>query len=75
MIWVKIITDDYELEEYSYSDFKSGGIYYAEKVSASYYDVFFDRKGGWYHTMHKRHLVELTIEEVRDMRLNQLLGE
>ena len=42
MIWVKITATEQELEQFCYKPLVSGGVYEAEKITNSFYDVFYN---------------------------------
>ena len=70
MIWVKITATEQELEQFCYKPLVSGGVYEAEKITNSFYDVFYNdeyvMRGVWVGR-----LIVLGKDECRE-KLNKL---
>jgi hypothetical protein len=87
-LFIKIISSDQELEEYSYLPLRYNHVYIAEKVSASfaeckpysiglglkthYYRVYLEGDEGGYHTVHERHIEVIALQEIREHKLKEL---
>jgi hypothetical protein len=73
MIWVKITASEQDIESFCYKPLVSSNIYQAEQVgdSSNFYDVFYGDeyvvRGVW-----SGRLKVLTIDEVREYKLNEL---
>ncbi len=78
-LFIKIISSDQELEEYSYLPLRYNHVYIAEKVSATpggikthYYRVYLEGDEGGYHTVHERHIEVIALQEIREHKLKEL---
>ena len=71
-LFIKIISSDKELEEYSYLPLRYNHVYIAEKVSTHYYRVYLEGDEGGYHTVHERHIEVIALQEIREHKLKEL---
>ena len=71
-LFIKIISSDQELEEYSYLPLRYNHVYIAEKVSKWYYRVYLEGDEGGYHTVHERHIEVIALQEIREHKLKEL---
>lgn len=72
-MYVKVISDDNEIKQFCYEPLKSGDIYKAAFENKYYTRVFFSYDGEEYDiVVHNRHLRELSLDEIRDLKLNNL---
>lgn len=72
-MYVKVISDDNEIREFCYEPLKSGCIYKATFENKYYTRVFFSYDDEEYDiVVHIRHLRELNLDEIRDLKLNNL---
>ena len=81
MGFVKVISSDNEIKQFFYEPLKSGCIYKAEFENKYYRRVFFSYDGGpvketdsveYDIVVHIRHLRELDLDEMREIKLNEL---
>ncbi len=72
-MFVEVISDDRVLKDFCYEPLKSGGFYRAAFENKYYMRVFFYYDGEEYDiVIHNRHLRELSLDEIRDLKLNNL---
>ena len=73
MGFVKVISSDNEIKQFFYEPLKSGCIYKATFENKYYTRVFFSYDDDEYNiVVHNRHLRELKLDEIRDLKLNNL---
>jgi hypothetical protein len=73
MKYVKVISDDATLKDYSYEPLRSGATYKAEAFNKLYTRVFFPFDGEEHMlTVHNRHLEFIDREEYREEKLKEL---
>jgi hypothetical protein len=73
MKYVKVISDDATLKDYSYEPLRSGATYKAETFNKLYTRVFFPFDGEEHMlTVHNRHLEFIDREEYREEKLKEL---
>ena len=72
-LFIKIISSDKELEEYSYLPLRYNHVYIAEKESVHYYRVYLEyTDNAGYHTVHERHIEVIALQEIREHKLKEL---
>ena len=72
-MYIKVISDDNEIKQFCFEPLKSGCIYKATFENKYYTRVFFSYDGDEYNiVVHNRHLRELKLDEIRDLKLNNL---
>jgi len=74
-LFIKIISSDQELEEYSYLPLRYNHVYIAEKESGiitHYYRVYLEGDEGGYHTVHERHIEVIALQQIREHKLKEL---
>lgn len=71
-LFIKIISSDKELEQYSYLPLRYNHVYIAEKVSLHYYQVYLEGDEGYYHTVHESRVEVIALQEIREDKLRKL---
>lgn len=71
-LFIRIISSDKELEEYSYLPLRYNHVYIAEKVSVHYYQVYLEGDEGYYHTVHESRVEVIALQEIREHKLKKL---
>lgn len=72
-MFVEVISDNREIKDFCYEPLKSRALYKAAFENKHYTRVFFSIDGEEYDiVVHNRHLRELDLDEIRDLKLNKL---
>lgn len=72
-MFVEVVSDNIEIKEFCYEPLKSGSFYKAAFENKYYTRVFFFIDDDEYDiVVHNRHLRTLDLDEIRDLKLNNL---